>query len=57
MLEKHKKKAIKQFMEQQEFHYNNPQLIEYSPKFKNMYCIHVEYDWDYAEAGHSYAVG
>lgn len=57
MLEKHKKKAIKQFMEQQEFHYNNPQLIEYSPKFKNMYCIHMEYDWDYAEDGHSYAVG
>lgn len=57
MLEKHKKKAIKQFMEQQEFHYNHPQLIEYSPKFKNMYCIHAEYDWDYAEAGHSYAVG
>ena len=57
MLEKHKKKAIKQFMEQQEFHYNAPQLIEYKPKFKNMYRIHMEYDWDYAEAGHSYAVG
>ncbi len=57
MLEKHKKKAIKQFMEQQEFHYNNPQLIKYNPKFKNMYRIHMKYDWDYAEAGHSYAVG
>ncbi len=57
MLEKHKKKVIKQFMEQQEFHYNNPQLIKYNPKFKNMYRIHMKYDWDYAEDGHSYAVG
>ena len=57
MLEKHKKKAIKQFMEQQEFHYNNPQLIKYNPKFKNMYRIHMKYDWDYAEGEHSYAVG
>lgn len=57
VLEKHKKKAIKQFMEQQEFYYNNQQLTKYNPKFKNMYRIHMKYDWDYAEAGHSYAVG
>lgn len=58
MLEKHKKKAIKQFMEQDEFRRNDPKLIEYDPKFKNMYRINIlKYDWDYAEADHVNAVG
>ena len=57
MLKEHAKKEIKKFMEQQEFKYSNPKKIEYIPKFKNMYRIKLKYDWDYAEARHSYAVG
>ena len=57
MLKEHVKKEIKKFIEQQEFKYSNPKKIEYIPKFKNMYRIKMKYDWDYAEARHSYAVG
>lgn len=58
VLEKNKKKAIKRFMDQHEFQHNDPQLIEYEPKFKNMYRINIlRYDWDYAEADHCNAVG
>ena len=57
MLKEHAKKEIKKFIEQQEFKHSNPQKIEYIPKFKNMYRIKLKYDWDYAEARHSYAVG
>lgn len=52
-----KGKAIKQFMDQQEFKYNDVKQIEYEPVFKNMYRIRQKYDWDYVEAEHSYAVG
>lgn len=52
-----KAKAIKRFMEQQEFKNNEVEQIEYEPVFKNMYRIRQEYDWDYAEAEHGYAVG
>lgn len=52
-----KAKAIKQFMEQQEFKHNDVNQIEYEPVFKNMYRIRQKYDWDYAEAEHSYAIG
>lgn len=50
-------KAIKRFMEQTEFKYSDVKQIEYEPVFKNMYRIRQKYDWDYAEAGHSYAIG
>lgn len=56
-LKEHKKKAIKKFMEQDEFKYCNPRQIQYIPKLKNMYRIKVKYDWDYSEASHSYATG
>ena len=52
-----KQNAIKKFMEQQELKYSDVREIEYTPVFKNMYRIRQAYDWDYAEAGHSYAVG
>lgn len=52
-----KVKAIKKFMEQSEFNNVNINQIDYVPSFKNMYRIRQQYDWDYAEAGHSYAVG
>lgn len=52
-----KEKAIKRFMNQQEFKYNKIKQIDYKPVFKNMYRIRQKYDWDYAEAGHSYAIG
>lgn len=52
-----KSKAIKRFMEQPEFEHNDVKLIDYKPVFKNMYRIKQKYDWDYAEAGHSYATG
>lgn len=52
-----KEKAIKRFMNQQEFKYNKIKQIDYKPIFKNMYRIRQKYDWDYAEAGHSYAIG
>ena len=31
--------------------------IDYEPVFKNMYRIRQQYEWDYAEARHSYAAG
>lgn len=52
-----KGKAIKRFMDQQEFKNNDVKQIEYEPEFKNMYRIRQKYDWDYAEAEHSYSVG
>lgn len=52
-----KQKAIKRFMEQQDFKYEDVKQIEYEPTYKNMYRIRQQYDWDYSEAGHSYAVG
>lgn len=52
-----KQKAIKRFMEQEEFKHNDIGQIEYEPVFKNMYRIRQKYDWDYAEVGHSYAIG
>ena len=56
-LKEHKKKAIKKFMEQDEFKYFNPRQIQYVPELKNMYRIKTKYDWDYSEANHSYATG
>lgn len=50
-------KAIKKFMGQQEFDYCEVKQVAYKPVFKNMYRIKQKYDWDYAEAGHSYATG
>lgn len=55
--DKKKAKAIKRFMEQREFKQYDVKQIGYDPAYKNMYRIKQEYDWDYAEAGHSYAVG
>lgn len=52
-----KAKAIKKFMEQTEFKNSDVKEIEYEPVFKNMHRIRQQYDWDYAEAGHSYAIG
>lgn len=52
-----KEKAIKRFMAQQEFKYDDVEQVEYEPVFKNMYRIRQKYDWDYAEAGHGYAIG
>lgn len=57
LLKEHAQKGIKKFMEQPDFEYDEPEKIEYVPKFKNMYRIKCKYDWDYAEARHSYAVG
>ncbi len=52
------KKAIKKFMEQQEFKYDSPKEIDYFvPHFKNMYKCTEQSDWDYAECGYTYAVG
>ena len=52
------KKAIKKFMEQQEFEYCNPKEIDgFVPHFKNMYKCTEHSDWDYAECGYTYAVG
>lgn len=52
------KKAIKKFMEQQEFKYDNPKEIDgFVPHFKNMYKCTEHSDWDYAEFGYTYAVG
>lgn len=52
-----KEKAIKEFMQQDEFKYEAVEEVKYEPVFKNMYRIRQKYDWDYAEAGHSYAIG
>lgn len=52
------KKAIKKFMEQQEFEYENPKEIKgFVPIFKNMYKCTSQSDWDYAECEYVYAVG
>lgn len=52
------KKAIKKFMEQQEFKYDNPkQIDDFLPHFKNMYRCTKQSDWDYAECEYTYAVG
>ncbi len=54
---KKQKKAIQKFMEQNDIKDGNAVQIDYEPVFKNMYRIRQQYDWDYAEAGHSYAIG
>lgn len=52
------KKAIKKFMEQQEFEHDNPKKIDgFVPNFKNMYKCTEQSDWDYAECEYCYAVG
>lgn len=52
------KKAIKEFVEQQEFKYDNPREIDgFVPRFKNMYKCTEQSDWDYAECEYTYAVG
>lgn len=52
------KKAVKKFMEQQEFEYCNPNKIDgFVPHFKNMYKCTEHSDWDYAECGYTYVVG
>ena len=63
-LPKNKTKELQEFREQQEFRYANtpgwgcsPKKVEYEPVLKNMYKIRQEYNWDYAEASHSYAIG
>lgn len=52
------KKAIKKFMEQQEFEHDNPKEIDgFVPNFKNMYKCTEQSNWDYTECGYTYAVG
>lgn len=52
------KEAVKKFMEQQAFTFNEPKKIEgFVPTFKNMYRCTAESDWDYAECGYICAVG
>lgn len=52
------KKAIKKFMEQQEFKYDNPRKIDnFIPHFKNMYKCTEQSDWLYAECEYTYAIG
>lgn len=51
-------KAIKKFMEQHEFKYDNLKQIDgFTPEFRNMYRCTEQSDWDYAECGYTYAVG
>lgn len=51
-------KAIKKFMEQQEFKYCSPKEIkDFVPSFKNMYKCAEQSNWDYAECEYTYAVG
>ncbi len=51
-------KAIKKFMEQQEFKYCSPKEIKgFVPHFKNMYKCTEQSDWDYAECEYTYAIG
>lgn len=51
-------KAIKKFMEQQEFKYCSPKEIkDFVPHFKNMYKCTEQSNWDYAECEYAYAVG
>lgn len=47
-------KAIKHFMDQQEFEYCKPVEIEYQPIFKNMYQCKNDSGWCYAEAGYNH---
>lgn len=52
------KKAVKKFMEQQEFKYGKPKEIDcFVPHFKNMYKCTEQSNWDYAECEYTYAVG
>ena len=52
------KKAIKKFMEQQEFKYDKPKENEgFVPCLKNMYKCTEQSNWDYAECEYAYAVG
>lgn len=52
------KKAIKDFMRQQEFTYDNTKQIEgFMPTFQNMYRCTGTTDWEYAEAEYAKAVG
>lgn len=51
-------KAIKRFVQQQEFKHNKPkEVVGYVPSLKNMYKCTRQSDWDYAECGYSYATG
>lgn len=51
-------KAIKKFMEQQEFKYCSPKEIKgFVPHFKNMYKCAEQSNWDYAECEYTYAIG
>lgn len=54
---KNSKKVVEKFMKQQEFRYEKPIEVNYAPAFKNMYKCKGTTDWEYAEAGFSYAVG
>lgn len=52
------KKAIKKFMEQQEFeHCSTKEIDGFLPHFKNMYKCTEQSDWEYAECDYYYAVG
>lgn len=52
------KKAIKKFMEQQEFeHCSTKEIDGFLPHFKNMYKCTEQSDWEYAECDYCYAVG
>ncbi len=52
------RKAVKRFMEQQEFKEDNPkQIYGFLPSLKNMYKCTEQSDWDYAECEYVYAVG
>ena len=52
------KKAVRKFMGQQAFKYNNPKEISgFITVFKNMYKCTEQSDWDYAECSYVYAVG
>lgn len=51
-------KAIKRFMQQQEFKNNKyKDIAGYVPSFKNMYKCTKQSDWDYAECGYSHVTG
>lgn len=51
-------KAVRKFMEQQEFKQEKVEQIEdFVPHFKNMYKCTKHSNWDYAECEYTYAVG
>jgi len=55
-VENARKELKKTFCKQQEFEYCNPQEIDYTPTFKNMYLCNKKADWvkwNYAEARYS----